>query len=244
MSENVHWEIDDLTARLPSAADVRQIERELATLGVEGSLRGAAEAPNLAVRLKDIFIDDNDKLFGSANIRLDALVVHGNADAVQAGGFYAPETFRFSGVRDKYQLPTGDTGLLLFVGKPLHFLDIFITASRETKDSDDLATLLSDQLQSDEAQTAIKALLALTAVAPQAAAVAAAVSAAAMLGNLAYKVVRLATGNSIGMYRTAYLQHRDNFGIGEHPDDGDGKVFIRHNALSFKYEILEDTTPP
>ncbi len=245
MSENLHWEIDDLM--LPNAANTREIERGLTTFGIQGG-RGAGEAPDVAIRLQDIFIGDNDKLFGSADIRLDALIVQGNGNAEEAKSFYTPGTFRFSGVRDDYRLPTGDNGILLFYGKPLHFLDIFITASRDTNDTDDLATLLSDQLQSDEVQDALKSLLALAIAAPHAAAVVGAVGAATFLGNLAYKVVRQATGGSIGMYRTAYLQHRDNFGIGRHPEKSDGKFFIQQesnerSALSFWYEIVRDELP-
>jgi hypothetical protein len=37
----------------------------------------ARAAPNLAVRLQDVVIHDAGKWFGGAEIRLDALVVHG-----------------------------------------------------------------------------------------------------------------------------------------------------------------------
>ncbi len=53
-----------------------------------------------------------------------------------------PQTFRFPGIKSQDRLPTGENGLLIFYGKALHFLDIFITVSRDRQDSEDLATLL------------------------------------------------------------------------------------------------------
>lgn len=132
-------------------------------------------------------------------------------------------------------MDTGENGLLIFYGQAVYFLDIFITVSRDRKDSDDLATILSKNLQSTEIQGAVGTVLTLAA-APQVATVMAALSATSMLGNFAYQVLSQATGNTIGLYRTSWLQYKDGFGIGRHPKQG------LHNVkdFSFWYEILKE----
>ena len=233
------WLIDEI--RPLDGATIRKMERELPTDHKGGVLRSVAlrETPNFAIRVHDITIHDNKKWFGETEIRLDALVVHGKGAANKPDTFYMPQTFRFPRVADGDHLPIDDAGLLIFYGQPLYFLDIFITVSRNRKDSDDLATLLSEELNSQKIQGAVKALLALAVAAPQVAAITAAVGAAAILGSLAYQVLRQVTGDTIGLYRTSWLQHRDRFGLGRHPEKG------VHNKkdLSFWYEIVIDEPP-
>ncbi|WP_193196486.1 hypothetical protein [Nostoc sp. MG11] len=99
------WLIDE--AVLPDAVAIEQIEREL-----NSNQRGGREsfsqpqAVTLAVRLQDIVILDTQKWFGDADIRLDALVVHGNATGSDATSAYVPQTFRFPGIKDQDRLPT------------------------------------------------------------------------------------------------------------------------------------------
>jgi hypothetical protein len=225
------WLLDE--AMPPDTATIEQ-EQELASSQTRGA---EPQAVNLAVLLQDIMIWDTRKWFGEAEIRVDALVVHGNAVEGDQKSFYMPQTFRFPGVKSQERLPIGDNGLLIFFGQALHFLDIFITVSRDRRDSDDLATLLSKQLQSSEVQGAVGTLVGLAVAAPQVATVTTALGAASMLGNFAYQVLSRATGDTIGLYRTSWLQHRDGFGIGRHPKEGSHKV----KDISFYYEIIKET---
>jgi hypothetical protein len=232
------WLIDEGVP--PDAVAIEQIEHELSP-NKRSWLESASQprALNLAVRLQDIMIWDTKKWFGEAEMRLDALVVHGYATEGEPASFYMPQTFRFPSVKSRDRLPTGENGLLLFYGEALYFLDIFITVSRDRKDSDDLATLLSQQLQSAEVQGAVGTLLGLAVAAPQVATVTAAVGAASIVGNFAYQVLSKVTGDTIGLYRTSWLQHRDGFGIGRHPQEGSHHV----KDLSFWYEIIHEETP-
>lgn len=228
--ENI-WLIEE--TRPPDQVVFREMAHKLKT-GRESATRGALDTPLIAVRIQDLIIHDNKKWFGEADIRLDALVVHGNGKTNEPESFYMPQTFRFPRVTDGDRLPTGDTGLLIFYGKPLYFLDVFITVSRDRKDSDDLSTLLSQQFQAKEMQEAISTLLGLAVVAPQVAVVTAALSATTVIGNFAYQILRQATGSTIGLYHTSLLQYRDKFGIGRHPEKG----AYREKDLSFWYEIV------
>lgn len=231
------WLIDKATP--PDNEAIEQMERE-----IRSNQRGGRESVslpqtiNLAIRLQDIMIWDTKKWFGDADIRLDALVVHGHSTAGEAASFYMPQTFRFPGIQKRDRLPTGENGLLIFFGQALHFLDIFITVSRDRQDSEDLATLLYKNLQSSEVQGAVGTLLGLGMAAPQVSTVTTAIGGASILGNFAYQILSQVTGDTIGLYRNSWLQYRDGFGIGRHPHDGSHKV----KDLSFWYEIIREET--
>src|SRR5262249_53059863 len=155
--------------------------------------------------IPDMIIHDNQKWFGSeADIRLDALVVHGYVEEGKPSGFYMPGTFRFARVADGDHLPIGKPGLLIFHGKPLYFLDIFLTVSRDAKDLEDLLTLLVKNLKSRGVQGALETLVGLAVAAPPAAAITTALGAAVVLGDFACQILRKVTGHTVGLYRNAY----------------------------------------
>lgn len=230
------WLIDE--AVVPDNTYLQEIEEEFTPETSRSVYESTTQlqAVNLAVRLQDIMIWDTKKWFGDAQMRLDALVVHGKATDSDSPSFYMPQTFRFPGIKNRDRLPTGENGLLIFYGQAIHFLDIFIMVSRDKKDSDDLATLLSQELRSPEIQGAVSTMLGFTAIAPQAATFATALGAASSLGSFAYKVLSQTTGNTIGLYRTSWLQYKDKFGIGRHPQTGSHKV----KDISFWYEIIQE----
>jgi len=235
---NEQWLLDESQAMDERVK--RTIDRHLTVDPHLVTRASKAEMPQLAVRLRDIVIHNNKKWFGEADVRLDTLVVHGGGETDRTDSFYAPTTFRFGRIADGARLPIGESGLLIFLGNPLHFLDISITVSRDRKDSDDLAQLLSSRLHSADLQAATGTLLGLAIAAPQVATVVAAVGAAATVGEFAYQVLQKSTGATIGLYRTSWLQFRDNFGLGEHPTDGGSFTM---NDLSFRYEIVENIAP-
>jgi hypothetical protein len=211
------------------ATDAADLEREL------GSHRTrklqVLDAPTLAASLRELTIHDNQKWFGEADLRLDALVVHGHGAVGEPDSFYSPQTFRFERVGDEDPLPIGE-GLLFFLGRPLHFLDLFLTASRSRDDADDLSSYLSQNVGDPSLQDAFGDLATLVA-APQIAAVSAALQAATQIGNFAYQVLRRVTGSTVGLFHCSWLQYRDNFGLGRHPEQGTTRV----KDLSFAYEI-------
>ena len=229
------WLIDEVLP--PDAVAIEQMDREISSnqRGVR-ELVSQPQAINLAVRLQDIMIWDTKKWFGEAQMRLDALVVHGYATENQPPSIYMPQTFRFPGIKSQERLPTGENGLLIFYGEALHFLDIFIIVSRDRQDSEDLATLLYKNLQSPELQGAVSTVLGLAVAAPQVSTITTAISGASILGNLAYQILSKVTGDTIGLYRNSWLQYRDGFGIGRHPQTGSHKV----KDLSFYYEIIQE----
>jgi hypothetical protein len=200
--------------------------------GVRGGIERLT-APPLAVSMHDMVIYDNRKWFGGADLRVDALVVQGHGSTKDRRSFYMPQTFRFPGVQDGDRLPMGESGLLIFYGRPAYFLDVFISVSRDRGDSDDLANLLAAHLDSGDVEDAIGNLVALVAQ-PEVAALKLAVGAAARLGELAYDVLRAVTGATVGLLHTSWLEHRDQFGVGRHPE----VESYRLKDLSFWYDIV------
>lgn len=221
------WLIDE--SKAIDAASRRELEGS-------GAVKLRAPQADLAIRLKEVVVHNNSKWFGGAEIRLDTLVVHDKHPKAKDSSFYKPTTRRFARVRDGDRLPIGETGLLVFYGQPRHFIDLSITVSRDRKDSKDLAELIAARAKSADFKASATSILALTSVSPQAGAIVGAVQAAAALGALSAELLLKATNDTIGLYRTSFLQHRDAFGLGQHPEEGSFTV----NDLSFSYEIVID----
>ena len=219
------WLIDESKPLSPADEDE-------ARLGSSRYDQGGGKPP-LAVLIHDVTVHDVKRWFGPGNVRLDALVVTvpgASADDSQ----YAPNTFTFPGVRDGDRLPI-EEGLLLYQGRPRYFLDLAITASADTKGAPTLGDLLAEQ--ADAIGDATGDIAALSLAAPQVAIVSAAASAAARIASTALRLLQMATGNTIGLYRTTWFENRDDYGIGRHPRDG---LTYLKSDLEFWYEIFED----
>jgi hypothetical protein len=208
----------------------------LADIDVDLQLRSRGRASTYGVSVNDVVVHDNRKWFGEADVRIDALVVHGYPKDESPDSCYKPGTFRFSRVADGDALPIGESGLLLFLGIPHHFLDVFITVARDTKDSDDLANLLQKATDSDEYKTAASGFRQLMSATPTAAMISAGLEASMAVGNLAYRILRQVSSSTIGLYRASWLQQRDRFGEGRHPETGSHRV----KDLSFSLEITRE----
>lgn len=198
--------------------------------------RTRGRASTYGVTVHDVVVHDNRKWFGEADVRIDALVVHGYPKDENPDSCYKPGTFRFSRVLDGDALPIGESGLLLFLGIPHHFLDVFITVARDTKDSDDLANLLQKATDAEEYKTALSGFRQLMSANPTAAMISAGLEASMAVGNLAYRILRKVSSSTIGLYRASWLQHRDQFGEGRHPETGAHRV----KDLSFSLEITRE----
>ena len=211
------------------------INREELDASLRGQVVMRGHQPALAVLINDLVIHDTKKWFGSADVRVDTLIVHGEKEG-EPNGYYQALTLPFSNIVDGDRLPIEHPGQRVFYGHPAHFLDVSIFVSRNTKDSDELATLIKTELSSDSWQAAAGAVLAATVVAPQAAAIVGAVAGAAILANIAYNLLKNVTSNTIGLYRSSWLQYRNRFGIGRHPEVDS----FRQQDFSFWYEIVID----
>jgi hypothetical protein len=177
---------------------------------------------------------DTRKSFGAAELRLDALVVHGGAASV--ADLYHAKTIRFPRVSDGDDLAGSENGILVYYGKPAHFIALSFMLSRDTHDSEDLANLVRTEAALPELREALTGLGSVLSISPELAAVGAGVSAALALGDLAYKLVRQISPSCLGIYRAAWLGNRHRFGIGRHPSAG------YHEIQDFRlgYEIVLD----
>ncbi|MEV7177025.1 hypothetical protein [Kitasatospora sp. NPDC093679] len=200
-----------------------------------GGLRGG-DSPKIAVRLLELIVHDNQRLFGEASIRIDALVIHGQRAGASSTDIYAPRTFRFDRVKDGESLPIGQEGLLIFFGKPRYFLDLFITVSRDREGSSSLHSILGDLAQSDEGMSASGQLLAMASGAPDADLLGESLKAALLIGDAALANLKKETNGTIGLYRNSWLRGKDEWGIGQHPEVG----LLRAKDISFRFEIIKE----
>jgi hypothetical protein len=228
------WLIDAVPDDLESAVLDDQ------AFGALTQVRGAEAAPEaaLAVTMNDIVIHETHKLFGGADIRLDVLAVHGNVTDGHSGSWFTPTTRSFPNVRDGARLTS--EGMLVFLGWPRYFLDVFVIASRDTKGAEKLGDVLRDRLAGDDAKGAVGELLALVA-APEAVVVAAAARAALTIGSIAYDVVGSLTTKSVGVYQQSWLEHTHRFGEGRHPPAAGES--IRASDFSFWLDVRRDVAP-
>lgn len=229
--DKIQWLIDETTPI--STQDLKNLEEKADALS--GTRSGYV--PTLALCLHNIRILNTRKWFGEADIRLDALIFTGQMKD-DTSDLYIPRTASFPRVRDGDELPIDKGGLLVFHGEARYFLDLMILVSRDRRDTEDLATLMADGLKTDgKANSAVGTLLE-AAISPQATAFKAAVDATLILGEFACRLLRKATGSTIGLYRNTFLETRDDFGIGRHP--GPNRELFNIHDLEFRYEINEE----
>ncbi|WP_327006626.1 caspase family protein [Dactylosporangium sp. NBC_01737] len=189
--------------------------------------RGAAPE-RVAVRLGELVVHRNRAVFG-ADVRVDAVVLTGGSHP--GAPVYTAQTQRFSNVRDGDRLPLDK--LLVYHGPATDFLDIAVFVSRDSTGSLELSDLMRAELGDAEVQGAAAQLAGLALAAPQAALAVASVAAGAVVVNVAYKLLRRAVGDSIGLYRTSLLAH-ERFGAGRHPADGSLR---RAQDFSFSFTV-------
>jgi hypothetical protein len=225
------WALD----KIGSPANGSLVEGDLlAAAGISTVVR-RGRVRSYAVRLNELIIHNNRTWFGEGNIRLDALVVQGGGSQSKSD-FYHPSTFSFPRVADGEALSIGQPGLLLYYGQPRYFLDVFLLVSRDSGNTDKLADLLAQNITAKALDPAVTPILELVTSAITSSAISLALQAAVTIGNVAYCAVQAVTSNTIGVYRTSYLQVADKFGAGKHPEAG----YLEVKDLSFKYEILAE----
>jgi hypothetical protein len=207
----------------------------------EGANGEPPTARALAVKLHDLTVHNNRKwldMIKGADVRVDAVIVQGNALTDDDARAYAPATLRFPDVGDGDTL--AEDALLVYYGWPRHFLDLSLLVSRDRKDSDELAQLLKSQEGTQELSGITNTLIGLgSSASPEVAAVQAAIAAATQLADLAYRLVRATSGNTIGIYRGCRLAYPDRFGVGRNPRTG---VYHKQH-LSFWYEVVDAEDP-
>lgn len=188
--------------------------------------RGTPPA-RVALRLSDLVVHHN-RAFRGADIRIDTVVITGSGRRQPR---FHTSTERFDNVRDGQRLPLDN--LLIYHGPVVDYLDIAVWVSRD----DGRALALSDMLR-DELNGVVQSTLAplggLLGDAPQVASAVAAVGASAVVVNTAFRLLQLALGGTIGLYRTTFLAH-EGFGVGL----PSGRTTVRAQDFSFRYSVEE-----
>ncbi len=193
--------------------------------------RGAAPAA-VAVLLSELVVHHN-RAFREADIRIDTVLTTAGPDGLPV---YQAHTERFRDIRDGQRLPLED--LQIFHGAVDGYLDVAVWVSRDDRDSLALSDLLAQTLTDADLQAAMGQVGTLLVAAPQAAVTIAAVGAGAVIVNAAYRLLRGAHGNSIGLYRTTLLEG-DGFGVGRPA----GRTAVRAQDFSFRYRVEAVAVP-
>jgi hypothetical protein len=193
--------------------------------------RGLVRASRkIAIRITSLAIHDTRSWFGSADVRLDTLVITRSTSGVEP---YRAATSRFKGIKDKELLPLDNA--LIYHGDATDFVDFRVWISRDRDDSKPFAELLKEQANSAEFKDAATALLAITALSTVAAPAVAAVGAVATLTAIAWNVLSAALPKTIGLYQTSLLASEGaGFGQGRHPPEG----MLSAQGFSFGYEVV------
>ncbi|WP_212840422.1 caspase family protein [Catellatospora sp. IY07-71] len=215
----------------PGEEPVFQVDERPGVTGRFWRPRGAAPAA-VAVRLSDLVVHHN-RAFREADIRIDTVLTTAGPGGRPA---YQAHTERFRDIRDGQRLPLDD--LQVFHGPVDGYLDVAVWVSRDDRESLALSDLLAQTLTDAELQAAMGQVGTLLVAAPQAAVAIAAVGAGAVIVNAAYRLLRGAHGNSIGLYRTTLLAG-ENFGVGRSP----GRTAVRAQDFSFRYRVEEVAAP-
>jgi hypothetical protein len=224
----------DLSSEFGSTVryDVHAIDFELGPLPDEGPflIDERADPPTrhrtargtrpttLAVRLEELIVHRNRAMFG-ADVRVDTVVLTGAGPTAQPT--YRAHTERFANIADGEPLPLDR--LLIFHGPVVDYLDIAIWVSRDSKGSLALNDMLTEELTGFEVQDALTQLGGALVVPSHAAAAAVLVGAGAVVVNVAYKLLRGAVGDVIGVYRGSLLAG-EGYRTGRHPSSGSRRV--------------------
>lgn len=184
----------------------------------------------VAVRLDELVVHRNRARFGGADVRVDAIVLTGALKGSQPT--FRARTARFSRIHDGEPLPLDR--MLVYHGPAVRYLDIALWVSRDGTGALDLGELLTDEVAGFEVQEALAKMGASMTGVPYAAGAAAMVGVGAVVVNVAYRLLRGAVNDVIGLYRGSMLAE-ERFGVGRHPAEGVRRV----QDFSFAYSIDE-----
>jgi hypothetical protein len=106
--------------------------------------------------------------------------------------------------------------------------------SRDRRDSDALDALITGAAKSGAVAQAAQAIGAFALSAGAAGLVVPALAAAGVIADVAYQLLKDVCGDSLGLYHGSWLQVRDGFGVGSHPDN---RPTFDIKDIAFRYEI-------
>jgi hypothetical protein len=200
-----------------------------ATGATDALAAGPDETAPLAIRLTDLIIHDNRRLFGPNDLRVDVMV----CTPTPPGSLpYVVKTLPLPQISDG-EVPPLDN-VLLFHGHVHDFVDLCLWVSVD-RGRPSLLDLVAAESEKPEVQEALAAL----ATAADVAGWIGAVGASAVLARVAYRALAAAASPSIGLYRTSFLAS-ERFGVGRHPATG----LRRAQDFSFALDISHNVPPP
>jgi hypothetical protein len=195
------------------------------------SFARSAPGTTVAIRLEELVVHRNRGWMGT-DVRVDTIVLTGD-HAKPADFACHARTEHFPRVRSGQSLPLDR--MLLYYGPAVDYLDLAIWLSRDDAGGPGLGELLAEETAGFEMQEALARLTDGFGALPGVAAAATALGLAAVVVNVAYKLLRGQVGEVIGLYRGSMLANED-FGVGRHPEAETRRV--RDFSLAYRIEEI------
>lgn len=206
---------------------------EVAAQPMETADRRGARRPTVTVSLRGVTVLDNKKLFGSASVRVLAVVVDGNRDTNSGAPFWSSE-LSFANVRDGAKLSIDpELGVVIYRGKPWGFLSLFVLVARDTDASRAFAKALEEGFLAKGIGTAAGAAT-IFAGAPIAAGAAREVTTAVVTATLDVFAER--KDPVIGTYYGSVTKEQ-HYGEGLHPSTYPAELIDCGGAAQLAYEV-------
>jgi|SRR5215208_6010991 len=206
---------------------------------------GAAEA-DYSILLRKVRILDNRRMFGRpANILLYCIIVNGFPDMESRRPFWSQQ-LTLPAIRDgdiRNFDDGGESGYLIFHGKPRDFINLYIIAFKDDQDTREFAKILQESFVAEGIGNVVGALVPIFGgpAGVLAAPIARQMTNKAIDSTLNYYKNR---GNPIiDIYYGSLLRNK-NFGVGLHPTEYDPRkippqMLEAGAAFALAYEVVE-----
>jgi hypothetical protein len=205
--------------------------------------RAAPVKETYSVILHRVIIISNGRLFGKANLIGYFIIVNGYPDMKTGNPFWA-QRLDFYNVRDGQAFvydSNGDTGYLLFRGRPKDFLNLYFLVVKDNQSTRDFARILKANFASEGIGLAVGAAVSIFSGLPPTATGIDAYNLTKKAVDITLDYFSQQRNTVIGIYRTSLLKEND-YGFGWHPPDYDpSDAFPRlkkcSDAVEIAYEV-------
>ncbi len=206
-------------------------------LMIRAASRGTRTKATQSVLLRSVRVLNNKSLFGSSDVIVYAVVLDGYPDMKSKQPFWAQQ-FTFPDVQDGATLKAIDPnlGVVIYQGRPVDFLNIYLLVVRDKQATRDLAKVLSENLLAEGVGTLAGAAISTFAGLPPSVT-------AAMTREATKKAVQTTLdffskqkNPVIGAYYASLLAEKE-FSKGMHPAGFPPALIACGDALEIAYEI-------
>lgn len=213
------------------------------SLFVTGAARAARTTQTCSVLLRTVRVLDNKRLFWAADVVVYAVTVDGYPDMKSQTPFWVQQ-FLFANVKDGATLPIdSQTGVLLYRGRPRDFLNLYLLVIRDTKTTQDFATLLKQNFVANGIGTLAGAAVSIYAGLPATATAPVVRDLTTQAVNTTLDYFSQQKNQVIGAYYASLLPEH-TYGVGLHPPNYSAGLIDCGGALAIGYQVTVSEPAP